>query len=212
MRLRNLRLLVAAITIPLIASVAILISTANSAEGEAQSEPASTKPIAVASSTKRPDHYKRRTVRFQPWARPSGQQVHRIIAIEARRWKIPAYRLHSRISCESGYRWWAGNGQYVGLGQFAASTFYRGMSSIRTRKVVIKRSRVVRRPTVVITRWSDGRTTRKRGRSVKVRRTRIYKGYIPRSPSVTHGWAQVRIMAQAIRGISAVSNGEWSCS
>jgi hypothetical protein len=162
-------------------------------------------------ATKRiyPDRYKRRTVRFTPSSRPSPAQVHRIIALEARRWNISEWALSRRVGCESGYRWWAANGQYHGLGQFASSTFSRGLSTM-PRGVVFKRSRVLRRHTRYVRVYASGRRKGVWGYAVKVRRTRVYRGRISR-PDWLHGWAQLRIMAQAIAGRSAVHDSEWEC-
>ena len=84
--------------------------------------------------------------RFSPWAKPSPRRVRQIIRWEAKRWGISASRLARRVGCESGFRWYAGNGAYQGLLQFASGTFYRGMSSIKSRGVKIKRVRKRERP------------------------------------------------------------------
>jgi hypothetical protein len=134
-----------------------------------------------------------------------------MIRIEARRWGISASRLSRRVACESNFRWSAGNGQYQGLLQFGWNAFSRGMRSIRTRRVKFStsRTRVVRGR--VVERYADGRIVRKRGRRVRQRVVTVYTGTIPRRPPITHGWAQIRIGAQAIRGIASVSSSEWSC-
>jgi hypothetical protein len=116
-----------------------------------------------------------------------------------------------RIACESGFRWAAGNGPYRGLLQFHASTFYRGMSSIRDRRVRLVRQRVRTVRATRVVRYSDGTVKRRRGRRVKQRVIHVYEGRIPRRPEMTHTWAQVRIGAQAISGRSAVRSGEWGC-
>ena len=149
--------------------------------------------------------------RFSPWAKPSPRRVRQIIRGEARRWGISPASLARRVGCESGFRWSAGNGQYQGLLQFASSTFSRGMRSIKSRGVKIKRVRKRKVHEVHVSRYSDGRVVRKKGRKRVQRVTYVYKGHFPRNPSVTHGWAQLRIGAQAIAGRSAVSSGEWGC-
>src|SRR3954447_25661959 len=60
--------------------------------------------------------------RFRPWARPSTGQVREIIRNEARRWGISAASLANRVACASLFHWWAGNGQYTGVLQFAPGT------------------------------------------------------------------------------------------
>ena len=149
--------------------------------------------------------------RFDPWAKPSPRRVRQIIRWEAKRWGISASSLARRVGCESGFRWYAGNGAYQGLLQFATGTFYRGMSSIKSRGVKIKRVSKRKVREVRVTRYSDGTTVRKKGAKRAQRVTYVYKGRFPRRPSVTHAWAQLRIGAQAIAGRSAVSSGEWGC-
>jgi hypothetical protein len=39
----------------------------------------------------------------------------------------------------------------------------------------------------------------------------VYTARMPHTPSVSNTFAQVRIGAQAIRGISAVRSSEWAC-
>jgi hypothetical protein len=150
-------------------------------------------------------------LRFQPWGRPSPRQVREIIRAEARRWRISPAGLARRVGCESRYRWWAGNGQYQGVLQFSYGTFHRGMRTIRDRRVKLVRSRVRRVNDTRVVHYSDGRVERKRGRPRHQRVTYVYTGRLPRRPSSIHAWAQLRIGAQAIRGISAVRNSEWSC-
>jgi len=149
--------------------------------------------------------------RFSPWAKPSPRRVRQIIRWEARRWGISASSLARRVGCESGFRWSAGNGQYQGLLQFAPSTFSRGMRTITSRGVKIKRVRKRAVREVRVSRYSDGTVVRKKGRKRAQRVTYVYKGRFPRNPAVTHAWAQLRIGAQAIAGRSAVSSGEWGC-
>ena len=150
--------------------------------------------------------------RFSPWAKPSPRRVRQIIHWEAKRWGISSSRLGRRVACESGFRWYANGGSYYGLLQFAPSTFYRGMSSIKSRGVKIKRVRKRTVREVRVSHYSDGTVVRKKGRKRVQRVTYVYKGRFPRRPAVTHAWAQLRIGAQAIAGRSAVSSGEWGCS
>ena len=158
-----------------------------------------------------PDRRKVVRRRFSPWAKPSPRRVRQIIRWEARRWGISPARLARRVDCESEFRWYADSGSYKGLLQFAPSTFSRGMRSIKSRGVKIKRVRKRAVREVRVSRYSDGRVVRTKGRKRVQRVTVVYKGHFPRNPSVTHGWAQLRIGAQAIAGRSAVSSGEWGC-
>lgn len=156
---------------------------------------------------------KRRVVskRFTPAATPGPRQVRRIIRLEARRWNISPSSLSHRVGCESTYRWYAGNGAYQGLLQFASSTFYRGLRTIRSRKVHFKRKRRRMVRATKLVRYSDGTVKRKPGIKRWQTLVTVYRGTLPRNPPVTHAWAQLRIGAQAIRGISAVSTYEWAC-
>ena len=149
--------------------------------------------------------------KFRPWAKPSPGQVREIIRNEARRWRVPAASLSRRIACESHYHWWATNGQYSGVLQFAPGTFYRGMSTIKTRKVKIVRSKTRRVHDRRVTHFSDGRKVSRRTTPRRQRLIVVYTGRIPRSPAVSNTFAQIRIGAQALRGISAVHSSEWSC-
>jgi hypothetical protein len=62
-----------------------------------------------------------------------------------------------------------------------------------------------------VTRYSDGRVVRERHRPKRQRVVTIVHGRLPRNPDILHAWTQIRIGAQAIRGISAVSSSEWGC-
>jgi hypothetical protein len=204
----------AALTMTIAVVLAAPIQTAGAQE-EGGSEVAATPPTAQPAvvSKKRVVPKRRKVVRrrFDPWSTPGPAKVRKIIRIESRRWGIDAGSLSRRVACESNYRWWANGGSYYGLLQFAPSTFYRGVGSIRTRRVAFKRSswRKVRGRTV--TRYSDGRVVRDRHRPRRQRVVTIYRGRLPRRPGILHAWTQVRIGAQAIRGISGVSSSEWGC-
>lgn len=168
-------------------------------------------PRLVRSRFLRPAHRVVLHRRFVPWAQPSPSQTQTIINLEAARAGVSAAGLSRRVACESGYRWWAANGQYHGLGQFASETFYRGMSTIGSRKVVLvsstSRLRRVREQRV----YSDGHVVIARRGFMRQAVERRTVGWIPRSPVMTHGWAQIRIMAQVLAGRSAVHNSEWEC-
>jgi hypothetical protein len=149
--------------------------------------------------------------KFRPWARPTPGQVREIIRNEARRWGISAASLNRRVACESRYHWWASNGQYQGVLQFGANAFYRGMNSIRTYKVKLVRSKTRKVHDRRVTHYSDGRKVSRRTTPRRQRLVVVYTGRLPRRPTISNAYAQIRIGAQAIRGISAVHSSEWSC-
>ena len=176
-----------------------------------QTASSSSETRVVKTSTVRPARRKTVRVKFRPWARPSPSRVRKIIRIEAKRWGISRHGLSRRIACESNFRWNANGGAYHGLLQFAPSTFARGMRSIRSRRVVIvkrKRKRVWEKR---IVHMANGEKRKEKVRKVRQRVKKVYVGKLPRNAAVTHGWAQVRIGAQAIAGKSAVRSSEWGC-
>jgi hypothetical protein len=172
-------------------------------------------PTATASIVKVED---KRAVRkkvvnrtFRPWSRPTPAQVREIIRNEARRWHVPAASLSRRVACESHYRWWASNGAYSGVLQFSANAFYRGMSTIRTREIMIIRTKSRRVHDARITHYSDGTTVSRNTTPRRQRVVVVLKARLPRNPAISDTFAQIRIGAQALRGISAVHSSEWSC-
>lgn len=197
------------------AAVAVPLAPAAATSVAAESA-AGSQPTAQASVVKRerkiPPRLKVFHRTFKPWAKPSPRQARAIIRAEAKRWKIPASSLSRRVACESRFHWWAQNGQYQGLLQFAYSTFARGMRTIRSRQVRLVRSKVRRVHETRVTHYSDGTKKERRGRARRQRLVVIYTGRLPRNPAHSHGWSQLRIGAQAIRGISAVHSSEWACS
>lgn len=197
------------------ALVAIVIPLALGVAPRALAEEAGSSPTATVSVVKvvnkRAPRRKVVRRRFRPWARPTPGQVREIIDNEARRWGVSAAALSRRVACESRYRWWAANGQYSGVLQFSAGAFYRGMRTIQTRRVRIVRSAIRRVHDRRIVHLSDGRKIRRRTTPRRQRLVVIYTGRIPRSPAVSNTFAQIRIGAQALRGISAVRSSEWSC-
>jgi len=214
-----------AVLVAAIGILTTLVSTATPAVEEAKPDTGSggtttttattttaSAPHVVKVETKVPSRRKVVRRRFRPWGRPSPRRVRQIIGIEARRWHVSASGLARRVACESHFHWWAGNGAYQGLLQFSSSTFYRGLRTIRTRTVSVARKRTRRVRETRLVHYSDGHVERDRGRRHRQVVVRVYKGRLPRRPSVTHGWAQLRIGAQAIRGMSGVSSAEWSCS
>ena len=190
------------------AQLAVVVPIAFAAEG-------STEPTASASVV-RVDHVKRAPHKvfhrhFRPWRHPSPGQVQQAIRAEAARWHIPAGALSRRVACESHYHWWASNGQYSGVLQFAYGTFQRGVHTLKSRQVRLVKSKTRRVHDWRVYHYSDGRIVRKKGAPRRQRITVVYTGRLPRHPSVSDTWTQLRIGAQAIRGISAVHSSEWSC-
>lgn len=193
---------------------AFLLSTA--AQGQEQEPPApqpqpeAQQATVVRLEVKRPKAVIHRHARFAvpSWPTPS-YVLGVIVPYEASLWGASEATLHRRISCESGGDPGAANGQYRGVGQFASGTFYRGMSTISSRVVRITAVKYRRMHSRVYRHWSDGRVTRARGR---VRRQRVvmhYRGAI--SGGYPDTWSEVRIMAQANAGRSAVHDSEWQC-
>jgi hypothetical protein len=173
-------------------------------------------PTAGASVVRVDDFHAPRKVvvhrKFRPWAHPTPGQVREIIRNESHRWGIPAAALSNRVACESHFHWWASNGQFQGVLQFGANAFYRGLHTIRSYKVKIVRSKMRRVHDARITHYSDGRKVRQRTTPRRQRLIVVYTGRLPRHPSMSNAFAQLRIGAQAIRGISAVHSSEWSCA
>jgi hypothetical protein len=149
--------------------------------------------------------------RFRPWAHPSPGQVREIIRNEASRWRVSAASLARRVYCESRYRWYATNGQYSGVLQFSAGTFYRGLSTIRSHNLKLVRTRSRRVHDARITHYSDGHTVTQRTTPRRQRVVVVLTARLPRHPQVSNAFAQIRIGAQALRGISAVHSSEWAC-
>lgn len=197
----------AAVAVPLAPTVA----TSVAAEDAAGSQPTAQASV-VKVDRKIPPRRKVVHKTFKPWAKPSPGQARTIIRAEAARWKISASSLARRVACESRFRWWASNGQYQGLLQFAYTTFARGMRTIRDRRVRLVRDKVRRVYETRVTTYSDGTKKERRGRARRQRLVVVYRGRLPRNPAQSHGWSQLRIGAQAIRGISAVHSSEWACS
>jgi hypothetical protein len=188
--------------------VAIAVAAADQTAGE---------PAADSASVIGVDHVipaRRKVVHrnFRLWKHPSSNQVHEIIRSEALRWRVPAASLARRIGCESRFHWWASNGQFQGVLQFSPGAFYRGLHTIRDRRVKIVRQTIRRVHEARVTHYSDGRNVRRRTTPRRQRLIVVYVGRLPQTPSVSNTFAQIRIGAQAIRGISAVHSSEWSCS
>ena len=179
-------------------------------DAKATSSPTATASVVKVENWKAP---RKKVVhrKFRPWAHPTPGQVREIIRNEARRWHVPAASLSRRVACESRYHWYAGNGQYSGVLQFAAGTFYRGMSTIKSHEIKLVRSKSHRVHDARITHFSDGRKVHRRTTPRRQRVTVVLTARLPRHPSVNNTFAQIRIGAQALRGISAVHSSEWAC-
>jgi hypothetical protein len=158
---------------------------------------------------KRPPRVIHRTAKLHLSARPSVAYVRAAIRREAARWGVSEASLSRRVACESHYHWWATNGQFTGVLQFSPGTFWRGMSTIRTRVVRVTEVKFRRMHSRVYRSWSDGSLTRSRGRIVRQRVEVNRRGLIPKTNNTD---AQLRIGAQALRGISGVKSSEWSCA
>jgi hypothetical protein len=197
------------------ALIAVLIPLAFAIAPRASAEEAASSPTATASIVKVENRkaLRRKVVhrRLRGWAHPTPSQVQEIIRNEARRWGVSAASLSRRIACESHYHWWATNGEYSGVLQFSPGTFYRGIHTIRSRKLKIVRTKTRRVHDARVTHYSDGRTVRRRTTPRRQRVTIVLHGRLPRTPAVSNTFAQIRIGAQALRGISAVHSSEWSC-
>jgi hypothetical protein len=203
------------LTIALAALVAVVIPMTFAVAPGAFADDSPAAPTATASVVKVENRKAPRTKvvrrKFRPWSKPTAGQVREIISNEARRWGVSAAGLSRRVGCESHYHWWASNGQYQGVLQFSPGTFYRGLSTIRTHKVKIVRSKTRRVHDARVTHYSDGRKVARRTTPRRQRLIVVYTGRLPRRPSMVNAFAQIRIGAQALRGISAVHSSEWSC-
>src|SRR3954452_8482384 len=149
-----------------LAAVVIALAFALAPRAQADAAGASPAPTATASVVK-VENWKapRKKVvhsKFRPWAHPTPGQVREIIRNEARRWHVSAASLSRRVACESRYHWWAANGQYSGVLQFSAGAFYRGMSTITSRKIKMVRTKSRRVHDGRVTHYSDGRKVRRR--------------------------------------------------
>jgi hypothetical protein len=209
------RLVPLAVAAPTVTALPVAFAVAATTGTPGQGDPGSNEPGASASvvrvDTIVPPREKVIERGFRLWIRPTPGQVREIIRNEARRWHVPAASLTRRVACESRFHWWASNGQYQGVLQFSSNAFYRGLHTIRDRRIKIVRQKVRRVHETRVTHYSDGHTVSRRTTPRRQRVTVVYTGKLPRTPSVSNTFAQVRIGAQALRGISAVQSSEWSC-
>jgi hypothetical protein len=212
MKIRRRQISTAVLTAALIA---VVIPVAFGIAPRALADDAAGSPTATASVVKVENQKapRKKVVqrKFRPWAHPTPGQVREIINSEARRWGVSAAGLSRRVACESHYHWWATNGQYVGVLQMGANAFYRGLHTIRTYRVKVVRWKTRRVHDARVTHYSDGRVERRRTTPRRQRVRIVLSGRIPRRPSMANAFAQIRIGAQALRGISAVHSSEWSC-
>src|SRR3954452_6966253 len=203
------------ITVLTAALIAVAIPLAFAIAPRALADETASSPTATASGVrvenKKAPRKKVVHRKFLPWAHPTPGQVREIIDNEARRWGISAASLSRRVSCESRYRWWASNGQYVGVLQMGANAFYRGVDTLHSHRVKLVRSKSRRVHDARITHSSDGRKVSRRTTPRRQRLFVVYTGRLPRRPSMSNAYVQLRIGAQALRGISAVHSSEWSC-
>jgi hypothetical protein len=211
--MKSRRLIPPAIAPAIVAAlpVALAVAAGEPASGDPKSDEPSAGGSVVAVDHVVPARRKVVHRKFRPWDHPTSGQVHEIIRSEALRWRVPAASLARRIECESHFQWWASNGQFQGVLQFSPEAFYRGLRTIRDRRVRIVRQDIRRVHEARVTHYSDGRKVRRRTTPRRQRLIVIYTGKLTRTPSVSNTFAQIRIGAQAIRGISAVHSSEWSC-
>ena len=211
MQFRRRHLIPITVVAAVLMAVVVPLAFAIAPRAVADDQPSATASVVKVENRKAP---RKKVVhhRFRPWARPTPGQVREIIRNEARRWGISAASLNRRVACESRYHWWASNGQYQGVLQFGANAFYRGLHSMRTYKVKLVRSSTRKVHDRRVTHYSDGRKVSRRTTPRRQRVVVVYTGHLPRRPSISNAYAQIRIGAQAIRGISAVRSSEWSCS
>jgi hypothetical protein len=204
------RLIPIVITAAIVAVLPVAIAFASTGPASGSGNPSASASVVKVEHVRPP---KRKVVhrRFRPWSKPTPGQVREIISNEARRWGVPAASLSRRVGCESHFNWWASNGQYQGVLQFSPGTFHRGLRTIRDRQIKIVRAKTRRVHDARVTHYSDGRKVRRRTTPRRQKLVVVYTARLPRSPSVGNTFAQIRIGAQAIRGISAVHSSEWSC-
>src|SRR4051794_13685158 len=122
-----------------IVAVAFIVAVGSSAAIAEAPSPTSEQATVVKLVVKRPPKIVHRRAALQTPTRPGTARVLQITRPGGALGGVPPASLSRRVSCESHYHWWASNGQYSGVLQFAAGTFYRGLRTLRTRKVVITR-------------------------------------------------------------------------
>lgn len=207
------------VTIAVVGAILAVAAFSSSSAAEDQQPAATTNQPAPQAQkatvtkivVKRPSKVKHMKRRFTLTLQPSPMYVRNVILpMEAARAGISAASLQNRASCESHFNWWASNGQYVGILQFGANAFYRGLSTIGTRRVELQITKFRRMHSRVYRYWSDGTISRHKGR---VRRQRVVVRLVGYSSTrMMDPWTQARIAAQAIAGRSAVRSSEWACS
>jgi hypothetical protein len=192
----------------LAAFAAFFVSGTATAEAPPQQQPEAEQATVTKLVVKRPPRTVHRVREFRTPTRPTPAYVfNTIVPHEAQRWGASRYVLARRIACESHGQWWATNGQYSGVLQFSPGTFWRGMSTIRSKVVTLTTVKTRRMHSRVYRYWSDGRLTRSKGRIVRQTVVTRLRASIANNTT----WLQVRIGAQANAGRSAVHDSEWSC-
>src|SRR4051812_27972362 len=183
------------ITVLTAALIAVAIPLAFAIAPRALADETASSPTATASvvrvENKEAPRKKVVHSKFRPWAHPTPGQVREIIRNEARRWHVSAASLSRRVACESRYHWWATNGQYSGVLQFSAGAFYRGMSSIKSHKIKLVRTKSRRVHDARVTHYSDGRKVRRRTTPRRQHVVVVLTGRLPRHPSVSNAFAQI---------------------
>jgi hypothetical protein len=122
--------------------------------------------------------------RFKPDAHPGPRKAKAILAHEVRIWGRPS--AYNRIDCESSWRWWEQNGQYLGFGQIGPWWGYAW--PLTPRKVRFVRHKKTKEGDVKL----------------------VYHGTLPRDATQFHGWANIRVTQRAASGDGPST--AWSCS
>lgn len=170
-----------------------------------------TPPTVVSVEVKAPPKFRVIHRHFKPWARPTYRQIRLAIHVEAHKWGASEATLVRRLHCESGgHNLGPNSAGAMGCFQFMRETFYRGFSTIKTRVVRFKTKRRKRLVRSTTTTYSDGTVVVAR-KHFTAHRTYLWHGVITRHPDPMHGYAQIRIAAQANAGRSAVADSEWVC-
>jgi len=145
-------------------------------------------------------------VRFQPWAEPTRQQIDLIMSHEQEIWG--GISLYDRINCESRFDVYATNGQYRGLLQIGS--WWESVYPYDTpRQVSLKETRLVKKPVIKLTTFSDQHVEREIVRRKNLKVIIIRKGALPVDADPYHAWAAIRVGQRAISGVGE-STG-WSC-
>jgi hypothetical protein len=182
---------------------------AASTEPEPEPEEPSVKPPPkrelIRAYNKRPKKRIKVTKKFKPSAKPSPQEVKKIIGLEQKRWGGTA--ITRRVACESEFRWNATNGQYRGLLQIGPWWDYAYNKTPRL--VKLKKTKKIRKPVRRIRIYSDGYKSKRFVKMTSVKKRIIRKGKLPKKADPYHGWAAVRVGQRAVSGDGPST--AWSC-